>query len=92
MARLIALLAAALAVVPSILAHPANGPRATKFGCGTEPSAEFLAQVAEFEELEATNDNSSRISISEVSAAAAPIVIQTYFHVYELPLHRPICC
>jgi hypothetical protein len=73
------LLAAALATVSSVFAHPANAPRAPKFGCGTEPSAEFLAQAAEFQQLEATNDNSSRISISsDVSAAA--ISIQTYFH------------
>jgi hypothetical protein len=75
------LLAALLAVVPSVFAHPANGPRATKFGCGTAPSPAFLAQAAKFEELEAANDNSSRISIADVSAARATITIQTYFHV-----------
>lgn len=80
----LSLLAAVLAFMPSIFAHPANGPRATKMGCGTQPSAEFLAEVAELASLEEKKDNSSRFSVTDVNAAAT-ITIQTYFHVSKNP-------
>lgn len=75
------LAAALVAYVPSILAHPANGPRADRFGCGTEPTAEFIAQAAKFQDLEAASDNSTSMSIASDVSAAATITIQTYFHV-----------
>ena len=78
MARFNSLIMALVAMFPSSFAHPANGPRSTLMGCGTEPSAAFLAKSAEFAALEASN--SSRVAAADVSAAAT-ITIQTYFHV-----------
>lgn len=78
MARFNSLIIALVAMFPSSFAHPANGPRSTLMGCGTEPSAAFLAKSAEFAALEASN--SSRVAAADVSAAAT-ITIQTYFHV-----------
>ena len=78
MARFNSLIIALAALVPSAIAHPANGPRSNLMGCGTEPSAAFLAKSAEFAALEASN--SSGVAAADFSAAAT-ITIQTYFHV-----------
>jgi hypothetical protein len=75
MVRFTLLAAATAALLPSVFAHPANGPRSSKMGCGTEPSAEFLAKS---EEMAALETNSS--TIADFSATAT-ITIQTYFHV-----------
>jgi hypothetical protein len=77
MVRLSALVAAFAAFMPATLAHPANGPRNSLMGCGTEPSEAFLAKSAEMAALEAN----SSVAEFKASAAAATITIQTYFHV-----------
>lgn len=78
------LMTAIAALSPTILAHPAAdiSERAeNRYLCKSEPSPEFLADAAAFANLEATYDNSSRLNIQAEGARAAPIVIQTYFHV-----------
>ncbi len=63
----------------TIAAHPHNAPRNTNFGCGVEPTADFLAQAAEFAAAEANVTDASEFASQ--AAAAATITIQTYFHV-----------
>jgi hypothetical protein len=76
------LLTALAALAPAVLAHPATGPRQIRELCAAEPSAEFLADAAAFASLEQYGDNSTRLNIASASEArAAPIVIDTYFHV-----------
>lgn len=77
------LLTAALAAfAPSVFAHPSTilERGASKFGCAVEPTPDFLAASAAFAQLEATGDNSTSLNIAAASRAA-PIVINTYFHV-----------
>jgi hypothetical protein len=47
-------------------------------GCGTAPTAEFLAKAEELATLEANSTSKADFSIV---AAAATITIKTYFHV-----------
>ena len=77
MVRLTTFAIALAAFLPIAFAHPANGPRNTLFGCGTEPSAEFLAKTEELAALEANTTQAD----FKIAAAAATITIQTYFHV-----------
>jgi hypothetical protein len=76
MARFNSLIIALAALLPGVFSHPANGPRSTLMGCGTEPTAEFLAKTEEFAAMEAGNS-----TIQAQFKAAATITIQTYFHV-----------
>jgi hypothetical protein len=78
MVRLSTLVAALTAFMPATLAYPANGPCNSLMGCGTEPSAAFLAKSEEIAALEA---NSSVAEFTSSAAVAATITIQTYFHV-----------
>ncbi|EKD13624.1 uncharacterized protein L3040_005112 [Drepanopeziza brunnea f. sp. 'multigermtubi'] len=73
------LLALALAAVSAISAHPTNAPRAKKFGCGVEPTAQFLAQAQVIAAEEAAN--STRAAQQRSTNVAATVTIQTYFHV-----------
>lgn len=59
-----------------VIAHPANAPRAELFGCGVEPTADFLAATQEM----AVAESNATLSAAKVSIAAT-ITIQTYFHV-----------
>lgn len=64
------------ACLPAATAHPANGPRSSTFGCGTEPSAEFIAKSEEFAALEANSSNTTANF-----RTAATITVPVYFHV-----------
>lgn len=78
-----AFLALALATCLSpISAHPANGPRDTKFGCGVVPTAEFLAAAKDM----AAEESASKSALGALNAdgtvsAAATITVKVYFHV-----------
>ncbi|KAF2790694.1 zincin [Melanomma pulvis-pyrius CBS 109.77] len=64
------------ALIPGIVAHPANAPRAgTNFGCRVKPSASFLAAAEAMAAAEANSTSSDDFSIQ------ATLTIQTYFHV-----------
>lgn len=76
MVRFTSLVLAFAACLPAAMAHPANGPRSSKFGCGTEPTAEFLAESEEFAALEANSSNAK----SDFTTAAT-ITVPVYFHV-----------
>lgn len=76
-----AFLAVALATCLSpIMAHPANGPRDTKFGCGVVPTAEFLGIAKDMAAEESTSKNAVGLLASDVSALAT-ISVKVYFHV-----------
>jgi hypothetical protein len=75
MVRFTSLALAFAACLPAIMAHPANGPRSSTMGCGTAPTAEFLAKSEEFAALEANSTGKAGFSV------AATTTIQTYFHV-----------
>jgi len=68
------------ACLSTTYAHPSNLPRNNKFGCGAEPSKQFLAETEKLAKIE-----SSREGKVEVAAAAAgdngTLTIQTWFHV-----------
>ena len=72
--------------LPTVLSHPANGPRNTLFGCGTEPSDDFLATVQEIAASETSRSLASEANVemstySNVSKSVNTLRIQTYFHV-----------
>lgn len=68
------ILVAAMAAIAPAMAHPTNAPRQeTAFGCGVEPSAEFLAIA---EDIAVAEGNGT---LSSVRAAA--FNVQTYIHV-----------
>ena len=78
----LALASTILSPMSTVLAHPTNGPRNTKFGCGVEPTAEFLAAAKEMAAQEATSKSAlgSLVADGGVSAAAT-INVNVYFHV-----------
>ena len=73
--------------LPTVLSHPANGPRNTLFGCGTEPSEDFLATVQGIaasetrRSLAASEAKVEMSTYSNVSKSVNTLRIQTYFHV-----------
>ncbi|TVY78237.1 Extracellular metalloprotease [Lachnellula suecica] len=74
MVHLPTLAAAFATLLTPTLAHPSNAARNALMGCGTEPSAAFLAESEQMMALEAN-------STSADFQAAATINVQTYFHV-----------
>jgi len=67
------------------MAHPANGPRDTKFGCGVVPTAEFLAVAKDMAAEEAASKSAlgsvSALAADGAISAAATITVNVYFHV-----------
>lgn len=72
-----------LSPISAHLAHSANDPRAAGKGCGTVPSAAFLASAAEMAKVEANATYHAAMNLKTDAgySAAATITIQTYFHV-----------
>jgi hypothetical protein len=66
------------ACLPAVLAHPANGPRASQFGCGTAPTDDFVAKTKQLAALEL---NSAGIHSKLAGNSSATLTIDTYFHV-----------
>ncbi|KAH7400284.1 metalloprotease 1 precursor [Cadophora sp. MPI-SDFR-AT-0126] len=84
MARFSILLALASALTPMVSAHPANGPRDTKFGCGVVPTAEFLAIAKDMAAEEAASKSAlgvSALAADGAVSALATITVNVYFHV-----------
>ncbi|CZT44468.1 related to Extracellular metalloprotease VDBG_01143 [Rhynchosporium secalis] len=76
-----AFLALAASILSTVSAHPANGPRDTKFGCGVVPTPEFIAAAqAIAAEEEAQKASLGASLVSDVSALATTTV-NVYFHV-----------
>jgi len=82
MVRVSIFMVALASCLSTVLSHPANGPRNTQFGCGTEPSAEFLAKAQELAGVEALEVKSNlSITSRTLSPRAATLKIKTYFNV-----------
>ena len=84
MVRLSTIALALASCLPTVLSHPANGPRNSLFGCGTEPSDDFLAKAEELAAVEASRSSNSEEKVaaaSNISLSANTLQIQTYFHV-----------
>ncbi|KAK0102725.1 hypothetical protein ONS95_006327 [Cadophora gregata] len=76
------LLLSFLAAISPIMAHPTNGPRDTKFGCGVVPTEEFLAVAKDMADQEAASKSALGASaLAAEGAAAAVITVNVYFHV-----------
>lgn len=78
MARFTSLVLALATAFSPIAAHPANGPRALDFGCGTTPSAAFMESAKQMSIAEAKT--ASLKTDGEITTQAT-ITINTYFHV-----------
>lgn len=76
----LALASTILSPLSTVLAHPTNGPRDTKFGCGVVPTPEFLATAKEMAAQEAASKSALGVLAADVSAAAT-INVNVYFHV-----------
>lgn len=78
----LALASTILSPLSTVLAHPTNGPRDTKFGCGVVPTAEFLAAAEEMAAEESVSKSAlgALVSDGDISAAAT-INVNVYFHV-----------
>lgn len=78
----LALASTILSPLSAVLAHPTNGPRDTKFGCGVVPTAEFLAAAKEMAAEEAVSKTALGALTSDGTvSAAATINVNVYFHV-----------
>lgn len=78
----LALASTILSPMSTVLAHPANGPRDTKFGCGVVPTAEFLATAKEMAAEEAASKSAlGALAADGAISAAAAINVNVYFHV-----------
>lgn len=82
MARFAFLALAFATCLSPIMAHPANGPRDTKFGCGVVPTAEFLATAKEMAAEEAASKSAiGSLAADGAISALATITVNVYFHV-----------
>lgn len=78
----LALASTILSPMSAVVAHPTNGPRDTKFGCGVVPTAEFLAAANEMAAEEAASKSAlGALAADGAVSAAATINVNVYFHV-----------
>lgn len=78
----LALASTILSPLSTVLAHPTNGPRNTKFGCGVVPTPEFLATANEMAAQEASSKSAlGALTAAGGVSAAATINVNVYFHV-----------
>ncbi|KFY69747.1 hypothetical protein V501_08368 [Pseudogymnoascus sp. VKM F-4519 (FW-2642)] len=78
----LALASTILSPLSTVLAHPTNGPRNTRLGCGVVPTPEFLATANEMAAQEASSKSAlGALTAAGGVSAAATINVNVYFHV-----------
>ncbi|OBT57577.1 hypothetical protein VE04_02808 [Pseudogymnoascus sp. 24MN13] len=78
----LALASTILSPLSTVLAHPTNGPRNTRLGCGVVPAPEFLATANEMAAQEASSKSAlGALTAAGGVSAAATINVNVYFHV-----------